>query len=232
MRRTGIGLVLLPVVLATATGCATRGWVEDVVGKERVAVDRRVQTVESRLGDEGRRIGAVEGRVDDQDRQVQDLGVKVRTVEDGLATTSGVADAAQARAEAAYGRAAEVDVRLARLWSQRHERTALESLNVQFGFNRWDLDDRAQTALLAVVEELQRDPGLAVALEGYADPRGEREYNIRLSQRRVEAVRRYLVQRGVEQWRIHAIGLGPLAEAGTPNAEKRRVTVTLMGDAR
>jgi outer membrane protein OmpA-like peptidoglycan-associated protein len=44
----------------------------------------------------------------------------------------------------------------------------------------------------------------------------------------VEAVRRFLVQNDVELWRIHTVGLGPLAEKGVPNQQKRRVTVTLL----
>jgi len=49
-----------------------------------------------------------------------------------------------------------------------------------------------------------------------------------LSQRRVEAVRRFLVEKGVELPRIHLVGLGPITEKGTPNDQKRRVTVNLM----
>jgi OmpA family len=65
-----------------------------------------------------------------------------------------------------------------------------------FGFDRWDLDDRAQTALGEVVSELKKNAALSVVLEGYTDPQGAGAYNMELSQRRVEAVRRYLVGRG------------------------------------
>ena len=69
---------------------------------------------------------------------------------------------------------------------------------------------------------------LLVELEGYADPKGPKDYNVELSQRRVEAVRRYLVQNGVEVSRIHSIGLGPIADPKLSDAAKRRVTVKLM----
>ena len=44
----------------------------------------------------------------------------------------------------------------------------------------------------------------------------------------MEAVRRYLVQRGVEVSRIHSIGLGSIADPKLSEAAKRRVTVKLM----
>jgi outer membrane protein OmpA-like peptidoglycan-associated protein len=55
-------------------------------------------------------------------------------------------------------------------------------------------------------------------------------YNVALSQRRADTVRRYLVQRGIDMPRIHWIGLGPLADGGLENAKKRRVTLRLMMD--
>jgi len=78
---------------------------------------------------------------------------------------------------------------------------------------------------------MKENPKLTVDLQGYADPVGTYGYNVGLSQRRVESVRRYLVERGVELPRIHLIGLGPIAEKGTPNKDKRRVTVKMMVNA-
>jgi outer membrane protein OmpA-like peptidoglycan-associated protein len=49
-----------------------------------------------------------------------------------------------------------------------------------------------------------------------------------LSQRRADAVRRFLVQQGVDQSRIHAIGLGPITDRSMPPAEKRRVGVKVF----
>ena len=134
------------------------------------------------------------------------------------------------RADAAFGRADEVDQRLTRLWSGRHKRNVVETINVQFAFDRWELSDGAQTALLGVVKELKENPALTVDLEGYTDPVGPRDYNIVLSQRRVEAVRRYLVQSGAELPRISAIGLGPINGAGRDedHGKQRRVSVRVL----
>ena len=105
---------------------------------------------------------------------------------------------AQGRADAAFGRADDVSGRLTRLWTGRNKRTVVETLHVQFAFDRSDLSDGAQTALLGVVKELKTNADLTVDLEGYTDSTGPKDYNVSLSQRRVETVRRYLVDQGAD----------------------------------
>ena len=121
-----------------------------------------------------------------------------------------------------------MDSRLTRLWSARHKRDLVETLEVRFAFDKWDLNDAAQTSLATLVKELRENPRLSVDLEGYADPVGTYDYNVVLSQRRVEAVRRYLVEKGIDLPRIHLVGLGPIVDKGLPNETKRRVTVRLL----
>lgn len=107
-----------------------------------------------------------------------------------------------------------------------------ESVEVRFAFARWDLSEAVRAELLTVVEKLQENPKLSVQLEGYADSSGIPEKNLRLSQKRVDAVRRFLVQNGVEASRIRAAALGQLPDGGTEEerAKNRRVTVKLTTD--
>ena len=237
MRRVVNGIALvLPVVLLTANGCvATRNWVKETVGKRADEIDQRVSTVDSerrqdsvrldqqgqRLEQQAQRVEGVEVSVREGSQRLQGLGQQVQGLEGSVSDAKETARGAQARAE-------EVDGRLTRLWDKRHARSLSDSLTVQFGFNRAELDDRAQTALVALVRELQQNPKLMIELEGYADPKGPRDYNVQLSQRRVEAVRRYLVQNGVELSRIASIGLGAIDDPKTSDAAKRRVTVKVM----
>jgi outer membrane protein OmpA-like peptidoglycan-associated protein len=132
------------------------------------------------------------------------------------------------RADGAMTRANEVDGRLTKLWSTRNARSLVETAEVRFAFGKAELNDGAQTSLLGLVKEMKENPRLAVELEGYTDSAGPVDYNIALSQRRVDAVRRFLVQQGIEQTRIHAIGLGPLPDRSLPAEQKRRVTVKLL----
>jgi outer membrane protein OmpA-like peptidoglycan-associated protein len=228
--RQVLHVVLLGGAVLAAGGCATRGWVQELVGKKEAEIDRRltagaerVGQVEQRAAEQGGRIEAVEGRVGEHGRKVEAVGARVQGLE------GSVAEAGQS-ARTALGRAEEADARLTRLWAGRHQRTVVETAHVYFGLGRADLTDAGETALLALVKDLEADPGLTVELRGYADPSGSREKNIQLSQRRVEAVRRFLVERGVEPARIHAVGLGVLADRGVPAEQKRRVTLRVLAE--
>jgi outer membrane protein OmpA-like peptidoglycan-associated protein len=210
--RGAMRLAVVPAIVMLATGCATKNWVRDLVGQKETEIDQRV----------GTRVGAVEGRVGEQ-------GQKVTWIEGKLGTVESTAGEAHTRADAAYSRADEVSERLTRLWSSRNKRQLVETVHVQFGFDKWDLSDGAQTALLQIVKDLKSNPNLTVDLEGYTDPVGTAAYNVGLSQRRVEAVRRYFIEQGTEMPRVHSIGLGPLtAKAADEHAKLRRVTVKLM----
>jgi len=189
------------------SGCATKDWVRDMMGKAAADTD-------SKIGE--------------QKIRVEGMGFRMAKVEEQATKAGERADAAHARAEAAHVRADGVDERLTRLWSSRHKRQDVESMDVTFGFDRWELDDGAQTTLLGFIKELQANPNLTVDLTGYTDPTGGVPYNIGLSQRRVEAVRRFLVSKGVALPRIQAIGLGVLDDGALTDAQKRRVTVRLM----
>jgi len=189
------------------SGCATKDWVRDMMGKTAADTD-------SKIGE--------------QKIRVEGMGFRMAKVEEQATKAGERADAAHARAEAAHVRADGVDERLTRLWSSRHKRQDVESMDVTFGFDRWELDDGAQTTLLGFIKELQANPNLTVDLTGYTDPTGDVPYNIGLSQRRVEAVRRFLVSKGVALPRIQAIGLGVLDDGALTDAQKRRVTVRLM----
>ena len=218
-----VTMVVVPAALALlVSGCATKNFVREMVGKseqemeQRVGtVNERVVTVEGRLGEESQRVARVEGQLTGVETKVGQVGEQAK--------------AAQTRADAAFGRADEVDSRLTRLWNNRNKRQLVETVHVQFGFDRADLTDGAQTALLTIIKELKANPALTVELEGYTDQSGPKDYHVGLSQRRVESVRRYLIEQGAELPRIHSVGLGPLSGGkGEEGAKQRRVTVKLM----
>lgn len=225
MRRSITLGVLMPAVALVLAGCATKDWVRETLGQKEAEINQRVETrvgdVETRVDQEAQRIGTVEGLVTEGSGRITAL-------ESSLGQVAETARQAHGRADAAHARADEVDSRLTRLWNNRNKRNTVETIHLQFGFDRADLSDAAQTALLAIVKELKDNPNLTVELQGYADPTGARDYNVTLSQRRVEAVRRYLVDKGAELPRINSIGLGAIYDKGEDNAKKRRVTLKLM----
>jgi OOP family OmpA-OmpF porin len=143
------------------------------------------------------------------------------------------ADEAAGKAGQALAKADETDTRLTRLWPKRNQRSLVETVTITFGFDKWELDDRAQTALLELVKQMQANANLIADLEGYTDNTGPGPYNVQLSQRRAEAVRRFLVEKGVDVHRIQSIGLGnarPVADNKTRQGrdQNRRVAVKLF----
>jgi OOP family OmpA-OmpF porin len=80
--------------------------------------------------------------------------------------------------------------------------------NVYFGFDSAVLLATAKRILDDSASMLRRHPDLKVEIAGYADARGPESYNQKLSERRAEAVRRYLEQAGVDAARLSARGYG------------------------
>jgi outer membrane protein OmpA-like peptidoglycan-associated protein len=211
MRQAVMVGVVLPAALMLVSGCASKKWVTEFVGKKEVEIDQRFTGVDKKMSDESQRV----------DQRVEGVDTRLKSTEGTLTQT-------KERAESAYSKADDTNSRLTRLWSNRNVRNQVENYQVLFGFDKWDLNDNAQTTLVSIIKEMKENPNLTVDLQGYADPVGSYPYNVGLSQRRVESVRRFLVEKGIELPRIHLIGLGPIAEKGTPNAEKRKVTVKLL----
>ncbi|HSB41972.1 MAG TPA: OmpA family protein [Methylomirabilota bacterium] len=208
--------VLLPVAVLLVSGCATKGFVRDMFAKKDAEIDQRFVKVE--------------GQVEGVNTEVKGVTTQVKSLEGAVSEARNRADAAMTKAEGAMTKAEGVDTRLTRLWSNRFNQKTADTLEVYFGFDKAELTDGAQTALIGVVKELQGNPTLIVELGGYTDPKGTVDYNYGLSQRRVEAVRRFLVEKGISLSRVHAVGLGPITAKETPDEKKRRVTVKMLVD--
>jgi OmpA-OmpF porin, OOP family len=105
------------------------------------------------------------------------------------------------------------------------------SLLVTFVTNSAALTNRAQELLDVVGRALKSDQltSLKFTVEGHADPRGNSQSNLVLSQARAESVRKYLIAaHGVESARLFAVGKGDteLLNKAKPTApENRRVTL-------
>lgn len=79
---------------------------------------------------------------------------------------------------------------------------------VFFGYDQYSLTPEATATLDKQATWLQQYPHLAVTIEGHADERGTREYNLALGERRANAVKNYLVARGVNSSRLNTISYG------------------------
>lgn len=79
---------------------------------------------------------------------------------------------------------------------------------VYFAFDASELQPEAQQRLEEKLPIMQRNPNLRIRIEGHADPRGSDEYNLALGERRADAARRWLVDRGIDPARIEVVSAG------------------------
>ena len=142
------------------------------------------------------------------------------------------AEAAVAAAQQAANNAAEqaANNAAAEVLAQQQAQDAAQALAhvIYFDFDQSTIKAEFRTALNGHAAYLSQNPGAKVVLEGHADERGTREYNIALGERRGNAVSRYLVVQGVSVDAIEVVSFGEERPVNSGNdsaslSENRRV---------
>jgi len=106
---------------------------------------------------------------------------------------------------------------------------------VHFALDQYNVEESDKALLGRQAAWLQRYPSVRVTIEGHADERGTREYNLALGARRANAVREYLVSQGVSTGRIETISYGkerPIctsSDEGCWSQNRRGVTIVSGG---
>ncbi|HEY5749139.1 MAG TPA: OmpA family protein [Chryseolinea sp.] len=86
--------------------------------------------------------------------------------------------------------------------------------NIYFDFDKASFKTDSYTELNKLEAMLNQNPGMVVEIGGHTDAVGTKEYNVNLSQRRAQAVKDYLVKKGIDTRRVKPVGYGktkPLA---------------------
>ena len=79
---------------------------------------------------------------------------------------------------------------------------------VSFDFNSFEVRQAELSKLEAQVALMKSDPTLLVVIEGHADERGTREYNLALGEKRANQIRDYFVMQGIDPARIKTVSYG------------------------
>ena len=112
------------------------------------------------------------------------------------------------------------------------EKLAQVGDTVNFDFDSAELTVSARSTLNRQAAFLSLNPDLMIAIEGHADERGTREYNLALGDRRATAVRDYLVAKGINSARVRTVSYGKErpAVAGSDEAAwaKNRRAATVL----
>ena len=213
-------LALTTVVVLSSVGCATKKYV-------RNRVSERVTPLEQRTGE----------LEETSRRSSQDLGRLSTDITD----VKGRADRAQSQADTALSRANEANTRVngaeqsvSDLRTNLDNYTVQNTASVRFKFDSYQLTPEARESLDQLASQIKNQPNFILEIEGFADWIGKDAYNNELTQKRADAVRRYLAeQHDIPLFRMHLLGFGemrPVADNKTREgrAENRRVEIRLL----
>lgn len=225
--RKVVVLVLAVGALILASGCATKKFVREEITTSETKTNQKIDQETNKL----------QGQITELSNLNKQLNSKIEQVADRASAADAKAEEAKAigndakrAAEAANKGVLDLRVKL----DVRSTYSVVDSKEVYFAFNRYDLSADAKSTLDALAKAAGGDKGMVLALEGYTDKVGSDTYNYELSERRVKSVVRYFVaEKGVDLNRIFTIGLGKSGLVGDNKSEdsrqkSRRVVIKVM----
>ena len=226
-------VLLLTATLATS-GCATKTYVKRSVSDSADTLNARIDTNQGEIKEvrDGvdkvdQRVTSVDGKVSALDsRTTQGMNALKGELKGDIQSADQHASQAQGAADRASNGVSALDAR----FQNRNNFDVSGEKSIQFKFNSATLDKQYLDSLDDIANSLTQNPNSFLVLEGRTDSVGAKDYNQQLGERRVEAVKHYLVvEKGVPVYRIHEISFGaekPVAENKTREGrEKNRAVV-------
>ena len=116
------------------------------------------------------------------------------------------------------------------------ERRVNVGVTVHSALDQYNVEEGDKALLGRQAAWLQKYPSVRVTIEGHADERGTREYNLALGARRANAVKEYLVSQGVSTGRVETVSYGkerPICTTSDEScwAQNRRGVTIVTGGA-
>jgi outer membrane protein OmpA-like peptidoglycan-associated protein len=218
--RIAIVLALSALIVLTSTACATKKYA-------RNRVNERVTPLEARTGE-------LEETSRRNSQEIARVSESVTEVRGRADRAQSQADAALTRAEEAGTRAGSTEQNITDLRSNLDKYSVQNTATVNFKFDSYELTPEATAALDQMAGQIKDRNNFILEIQGFADATGTDAYNNQLTQRRADAVRRYLAeQHNIPLFRMHILGFGELravAENTTREgrAQNRRVEIRLL----
>jgi len=197
----------------------------------RVApVETRVTTTEGRVDTAENRLTAAEQNAQRLSGQLEELAAVANTARGGAKAAQETADQALAASKA---NSADIQATNDRI-SAIDNYEAKQNITVNFKVNSAVLSDEAKMALDEIATQAKAEKGYLIQVTGFASADGTEAKNRALSERRADAVKRYLAEHDIPLHRmINPFGFGelkPVAENNTREGRKqnRRVEVAIL----
>ena len=186
----------------------TRGEIRET--RDRVdLVDRKVAGVDQRVSDVDRKVSGVDGKLVDLDS---------RTTR-GISSLESNLNSVNVRAEFATNQVVMLD----RKFQNRNRFAVASQQAVLFAFDSSAVTPNNKVSMGEVARLLMENPNAILVLEGHTDSTGDGAYNIRLGERRIDAVRRYLaIEMNVPVHKIEHISLGAEQPVASNNLREER----------
>ncbi len=209
-----------------ATGCATKKHVRGVVAP----VEARVSASEADGRKQDAQIGELKNGLSVADEKAMEADKKARAAGEsadranqsadranqGALSAGTRADEARTLAEGTRGRLSEVVENFDNYKQQGTE-------TVLFNVGKSNLTKQAMQQLDQAIESLRSAKNYVLEVQGYTDKTGSAEANLALSERRADAVVRYLTaQHNVPLRKIHVLGVGAEGQTKVGNREARK----------
>jgi outer membrane protein OmpA-like peptidoglycan-associated protein len=236
-------IVLVFAVAATAmvgVGCATKKYVQQTVAPVQQRVDdqdKKNAQQDTSLAELQKGVSRADERAQTADTRAGEAAREAARANEQAAL--GIKDAAGARAvgEKGIARAGDVERNLGTLGTRVENLDnyrEVTSQTVLFDLGRTDLKDEAKQLLDGIASKVSSMKRYAIEVQGFTDSTGTPEINVRLSQRRADAVVRYLTLQGkVPLHRVQTVGYGednPASDNKTRDGrqQNRRVEIRLF----
>ena len=237
-RRFSVFCVSLLAGMVVLSGCATKKYVREQVQ----TVQPAIQEAQNAVKENGERIDAVDKRaqqgISTAQSAAQAADQKAVQAQQSAQTAQSAAQTADRKAETANESVQQANNRIGTLDTKINNINDIyaqsEMIMVVFPLNSAMLTEQAQSSLDRIASDLNgQRSGYMIEVQGFTDNTGTEQYNIGLSQRRAEAVERYLVSKNLPLYRVSIVGLGkdnPIADNKTSQgrAQNRRVEVRVL----
>jgi len=234
IRKTSVvGTAILAGILVLS-GCASRKYVR----LQTQALEPAIQEASNAAKENAERIDAVDRRAQQGITAAGAADQKAAAAQQAANGANTAAQAADRKADTANQGVQQANNRIntleSRIGSINDNYTQSETQTILFDFNKSTLSNQGKSTLDKIASDISgQRTGYMLEVQGYTDAKGTEQYNIGLSQRRAEAVERYLVSKNVPLFRISIVGLGrdnPVADNKTKEgqAQNRRVEVRVL----
>lgn len=233
MTRTTLSAGLLAATLLTG-GCATKKYVQNTTAPIQAKVDqvgdqttKNGQQIQQTRTDLTTNINGVDERAQNGISAAKESAMTAQN------SAQGAMDKANSASDLANKDSEEIR-NLRQVVSNLDDYKQVADLTVPFAFNKYTLTPKDREDLDNMVGTASKNKRYFIAVEGFTDSTGSREYNEMLSRRRADAVTEYLVAKhDIPIYRIHMIGLGkdkPLDDGHTraARAKNRRVEIKVF----